>query len=57
MNRKTRITAAPVGQQEPPTRAASPAVKALRVARGSLLSTTETAASRLTPTKNPEISR
>ena len=27
MNRKTRITAAPVGQQEPPTRAASPAVK------------------------------
>lgn len=57
MNRKTRITAAPVGQQEPPTRAASPAVKALRAARGSLLSTTGTAASRLTLTKNPEISR
>ncbi len=26
---------APVGQQEPPTRAAAPAVRALRVARGS----------------------
>ncbi len=57
MNRKTRITAAPVGQQEPPTRAAAPAAKALRAARGSLLSTTGTAPSRLTPTKNPEISR
>lgn len=48
---------APVGRQGPPTRAAAPAAKALRAARGSLLSTTGTAASRLTPTKNPEISR
>jgi hypothetical protein len=43
MNRKTRITAAPVGQQEPPTRAAPPAMRARRDARGSLLSTTGTA--------------
>ena len=34
---------APVGQQGPPTRAAAPAVRALRVARGSLLLTTGTA--------------
>jgi hypothetical protein len=57
MNRRARIPAAPVGQQGPPARAAAPAAKALRAARGSLLSTTGTAASRLTPTKNPEISR
>lgn len=35
--------AAPVGQQEPPARAAASAVRALRVARGSLLLTTGTA--------------
>ena len=34
---------APVGQQGPPARAAAPAVRALRVARGSLLLTTGTA--------------
>jgi len=37
--------AAPVGQQEPPARAAASAVRALRVARGSLLLTTGTASS------------
>ena len=36
-------TPAPVGQQGPPTRAAASAVRALRVARGSLLLTTGTA--------------
>ena len=40
MNRRTRIPAAPVGQQGPPTRAAAPAMRALRDARGSLLLTT-----------------
>ncbi len=34
---------APVGQQGPPARAAAPAVRALRVARGPLLLTTGTA--------------
>jgi len=34
---------APVGQQGPPARAAASAVRALRVARGSLLLTTGTA--------------
>ena len=37
---------APVGQQGPPARAATPAVRALRVARGSLLLTTGTASRR-----------
>jgi hypothetical protein len=37
---------APVGQQGPPARAAAPAVRALRVARGSLLLTTGTASHR-----------
>jgi len=37
MNRRICIPAAPVGQQEPPTRAAAPAMTALRDARGSLL--------------------
>ena len=36
-------TAAPVGQQGPPARAAASAMGALRVARGSLLLTTGTA--------------
>jgi hypothetical protein len=57
MTRAADLPPAPVGQQGPPTRAAAPAAKALRAARGSLLSTTGTASSRLTPTKNPEISR
>jgi hypothetical protein len=57
MTRAAELPPAPVGRQGPPTRAAAPATKALRAARGSLLSTTGTAASRLTPTKNPEISR
>ena len=35
MNRRICIPAAPVGQQEPPTRAAAPAMTALRDARGS----------------------
>ena len=56
MTRAAELPPAPVGRQRPPTRAAAPATKALRAARGSLLSTTGTA-SRLTPTKNPEISR
>ena len=43
MNRSARIPAAPVGQQGPPTRAAAPAMRALRDARGSLLLTTGTA--------------
>jgi hypothetical protein len=34
---------APVGQQEPPARAAASAMRARRVARGSLLLTTGTA--------------
>ncbi len=42
----TRSPAAPVGQQGPPTRAAASAVRALRVARGSLLLTTGTASCR-----------
>ena len=42
MNRRARIPAAPVGQQGPPTRAAPPAMRALRDARGSLLLATET---------------
>jgi hypothetical protein len=37
-------TPAPVGQQEPPALAAASAVRARRVARGSLLLTTGTAA-------------
>ena len=37
---------APVGQQGPPARNAVPAVRALRVARGSLLLTTGTASRR-----------
>jgi hypothetical protein len=37
---------APVGQQGPPARAAAPAVRALRVTRGSLLLTTGTASHR-----------
>jgi hypothetical protein len=37
---------APVGQQAPPARAAASAVRALRVARGSLLLTTGTASPR-----------
>jgi hypothetical protein len=57
MNRRICIPAAPVGQQEPPTRAAAPAMTALRDARGSLLSTTGTVPSRLTPTKNAEITK
>ena len=57
MTRAADLPPAPVGQQGPPARAAATAAKALRAARGSLLSTTGTAASRLTPTKNPEISR
>jgi hypothetical protein len=57
MNRRICIPAAPVGQQEPPTRAAAPAMTALRDARGSLLLTTGTVPSRLTPTKNAEITR
>ena len=56
MTRAAHSPAAPVGRQGPPTRAAAPAVKALRAARGSLLST-GTAPSRLTPTQNAEISR
>ena len=43
MTRPARISAAPVGRQGPPTRAAAPAMRALRDARGSLLSTTGTA--------------
>jgi hypothetical protein len=35
--------AAPVGQQGPPARAAASALRALRIARGSLLLTTGTA--------------
>ena len=57
MNRRAQISAAPVGRQGPPTRAAAPAMRALRDARGSLLSTTGTAPSRLTPNQNTEISR
>ena len=57
MNRTALISAAPVGRQGPPTRAAAPAMTALRDPRGSLLSTTGTAPSRLTPTQNAEISR
>jgi hypothetical protein len=57
MTHAARISAAPMGRQEPPTRAAAPAIRALRAARGFLLSTTETAPSRLTPTQNAEISR
>jgi hypothetical protein len=57
MNRRARIPAAPVGQQGPPARAAAPAMRALRDARGSLLSAMGTAPSRLTPTQNAEISR
>ena len=44
MTRAARIPPAPVGRQAPPTRAAAPAIRALRAARGSLLSTTGTAA-------------
>ena len=40
-------TAAPVGQQGPPARAAASAMGALRVARGSLLLTTGTASTEL----------
>src|SRR5450631_4668702 len=40
---------APVFQQGPPARAAAPAVRALRVARGSLLLTTGTASHRARP--------
>jgi len=40
-------TAAPVGQQGPPARAAASAMGALRVARGSLLLTTGTASTAL----------
>jgi hypothetical protein len=43
MNRRAQISAAPVGQQGPPTRVAASAMGALRAARGSLLSTTGTA--------------
>jgi hypothetical protein len=43
MIRAARIPPAPVGRQAPPTRAAAPAAKALRAARGSHLSTTGTA--------------
>jgi len=57
MTGAVHLPPAPVGRQGPPTRAAAPAAQALRAARGSLLSTTGTASSRLTPTKNPEISR
>ena len=57
MTRAADLPPAPVGRQEPPTRAAAPAAKALRAARGSLLSTTGTDPSRLTPTQNAEISR
>ena len=39
--------AAPVGQQEPPARAAASAVRALRDARGPLLLTTGTASAEL----------
>jgi hypothetical protein len=38
--------AAPVGQQAPPARAAASAIRARRVARGSLLLTTGTASPR-----------
>ncbi len=45
---RANLTPAPVGQQAPPTRAAaSPVGMALRVARGSLLSTTGTAGAEL----------
>jgi hypothetical protein len=57
MNRRICIPAAPVGQQEPPTRAAAPAMTALRDARGALQLTTGTVPSRLTPTKNAEITK
>jgi hypothetical protein len=43
MKRRTRLPAAPVGQQAPPARTAASAVRALRGARGSLLLTTGTA--------------
>ena len=43
MKRRPGVTAAPVGQQEPPARAAASALTALRSARGSLLLTTGTA--------------
>jgi hypothetical protein len=41
-----RSPAAPVGQQGPPARAAASAMRARRVARGSLLLTTGTASRR-----------
>ena len=43
MTTALRIPPAPMGQQEPPARAAASAVRALRVARGPLLLTTATA--------------
>jgi len=43
MNRRVSIPAATVGQQRPPARAATSAMRALRDARGLLLLTTETA--------------
>ena len=43
MRRRPTAPAAPVGQQEPPARAAASAMGALRSARGSLLLTTGTA--------------
>jgi hypothetical protein len=47
MTRGPSVPAAPVGQQEPPTRAAASAMGALRGARGSLLLTTGTASNPL----------
>jgi hypothetical protein len=44
------VPAAPVGQQEPPARAAASAMRARRGTRGSLLLTTGTASRRTTPT-------
>jgi hypothetical protein len=47
MSRSSAASAAPVGQQAPPARAAASAMGALRSARGSLLLTTGTAGTRL----------
>ena len=47
LKRTPSTTAAPVGQQGPPARAAASAMGALRVARGSLLLTTGTASTEL----------
>ena len=57
MTGAAHLPPAPVGRQGPPTRVAAPAAKTRRAARGSLLSTTGTDPSRLTPTQNAEISR